>query len=582
VAELAVAKPAVSARARAPRPTVAALRERIGPPEIAFAALLALGAAIVLYETRGLNFFFDDWETILLRRGVSADVLLRPHGPHLSLIPILIYKVWLALFGASSYLPFRVMAALDMVLMGLVLGIACRRWWGPWWGLAPVAVLMTLGSGAISLMWSFEVCYAVADAAGVIALLALSKRSRNGDMVACVALATSLASCSQGIGFALGAAVLIVLRGNWRRSAWVVLIPSVLYGLWYLKYGHATSETHLSLWRGSLVYTLKSLSSTLAGALGVSTPSTSLPPQIDPSFGEPLAFAVIAVFVIAVARGWRPPPIFWAALSVAVSLWIASSLSDATGNRQPTDSRYLATSVMLLSVCVCTGLPRPRLQRSWTIGVVVALAVVCLTNAGQFISVRKEMLTASVDSRAQTGALLLMRGIVPANFIPGQQFGPGLINDVQAGPFFSAVDSFGTTADTPAQILAAGVGPSELADQALANGEEVGLAAAAGSESVATRAPPVLSGAATHKGGCLILGSGPVAIAAPAGKLELKATSRAPIVTAVGRFASAYDISLGQVPRGDTDTVTIPRDLAPQIPWRMQLSGVGGRVCAVA
>jgi hypothetical protein len=572
----------VSPGVREPRPAVATLRERIGPPEIAFAALLALGAVIVLYETRGLNFFFDDWETILWRRGFSAGVLLRPHGPHLSLIPILIYKLWLALFGASSYLPFRVMAALDMVTLGLVLGIACRRWWGRWWGLAPVALLMTLGSGAISLLWSFEVCYAVADAAGVIALVALSRRSRNGDIVACVALATSLASCSQGIGFVVGAAVLIVLRGNWRRSAWVVVIPGVLYALWYLKYGHATSETQLSLWRGSLVYTLKALSSTLAGALGVSTPSTDLPPQIDPSLGEPLAFAVIAVFVVALARGWRPPPIFWAALSVAVALWIASSLSDATGNRRPTDSRYLATSVMLLCVCLCTGVPHPRLRGAGAVAAVIALAVVCVTNAGQFLGVRNEMLSATVASRAQTGALLMLRGTVGPDFAPDAPFGPGLINDVYAGKFYSAVDAFGTTADTPAQLLAAGQGPSVLADRVLERGEVLGLVPASGAESVTTSAPTVMAGTVEHRGGCLILSSAPVVIEAAAGKLQLTASSRAPLAAAIGRFASGYEIPLGQVPAGRVDTVAVPRDREPQIPWRMQLSGAGGRVCRLA
>lgn len=565
------------------RARIAAARLRVGPPELAFAALLALGFAIVLYETRGTNFFFDDWETIIWRRGLSASVLLRPHGPHLSLIPILIYKLWLAIFGAGSYLPFRVMAGLDMVLMGLGLGIICRRWWGEWWGLAPVALLMTLGSGAIALMWSFEVCYAIADVAGLVALLALTRQTRRGDVTACVALVVSLASCSQGIGFLIGAALIIILRGNWRRGAWwVVVIPAVLYGLWYLKYGQSASETDLSLWRGSVAYSMKSFSSTLAGSLGLSTPSGDLPPRLDPTYGAPIAVGLIALFVVALWRGWRPPPLFWAALTVMVALWLASSVSNVGGIRQPTDSRYLATSFMLLAVCLCTGVPRPRLPRGGVIAAVAVLCVVCVTNAGQFASVRNEMLSASVDSRAQTGALLLMRGIVPYAFQPGIPFGPGLINDVYAGPYFSAVDAFGTTADTVPQLFAASEGARVLADQVLQKGEAIGLSAVSGPQSVASAPPRVLGGAARPDGGCLVLGGQPVEIAAPAGKLELTARPRTPLGVNAGRFASAYEISLGQVAAGQSETITVPGDRAPVNPWRIQVSGAGGRICDLA
>ncbi|MGO9972065.1 MAG: hypothetical protein ACLP01_04495 [Solirubrobacteraceae bacterium] len=556
---------------------------RIDASDATFAALLMLGAAIVLYETRGLSFFFDDWEFILDRRGISLDMFLLPHGPHLSALPILIYKIVLQLFGASSYVPLRMLAALDIVALGLITGIACRRLWGRWWGLVPVALLMTLGSGAISLLWSFQVGYSIADVAGLLSLMALSRRSPRGDAIACGALIVSLASASQGVGFLAGATVLVILRGNWRQSIWIVAVPAVLYGLWYLKYGHQNSETYLSLWRGSLVYVAQAFSSTLAGVSGLSTPTTDLPPQIDPSFGEPLALAAIVVLVIALWRGWRPPPLFWAAATTLVVLWLAASVSDLSGNRRPTDSRYLATNVMLLSVCVCAAVPRPRrLKRGGTIAVLAGLGIVCVTNAGQFTGMRNEMLSASVASRAELGGLLILRGLVPPDFSPAPPFLPGLINDVAAGTFYSAVDAFGTNADTPEQLLFTGEGTRELADQVIERGELIALRPTSTPAPTAAKPPGIDTGTAKASGGCLILGRGAVAIDLPAGAIQLTAAAGQPVTAAIARFATAYAIALGQVAAGTTATVRVPADRAPEVSWHMLVQGPGGRVCTVA
>ncbi len=266
---------------------------RWGAPEAAFAGLLALGALLVLVETRGLSFFADEWDFVVDRRGFSAHVLLSPHGPHLVFVPILIYKVLLGVFGASSYLAFRVLAAFDIVLLGFVLGLISRHYWGKWWGLAPVLLLVTLGPGGISLLWPFQTGYAISVAAGLITLVALTRTGRAADAIACGALIVSLASGSQGIGFIIGAALMLVLRGDWRRRWWVVGIPAALYALWYLKYGRQASESELSLWTTSLVYCMQALSVTIAGVLGLSSVS-SVTGLLDPTFGVPLALAALA------------------------------------------------------------------------------------------------------------------------------------------------------------------------------------------------------------------------------------------------------------------------------------------------
>jgi hypothetical protein len=530
-------------------------------PEAIFGVLLLLGAVIVFYETRGFNFYFDDWDFVLHRRGLSADVLLSPHGPHLVVVPILIYKALLKVFG-GTYLPFRVLSALDLVIMATALGVVCRRLWGRWWGLVPVLALVTLGSGSWTLLWSFEVEYAIANAAGLIALAALAFDWRWSRPLSCGLLILALASGSQGVGFLVGAVVVIALRRDRARAVWVVLVPAVLYGLWYLKYGHSASETHLSLWRDSLHYVMVSFASTISGILALGAPSNSLPPQLDPGFGEPVAIALIAGFVVALWRGWRPQRLFYGAIATMVALWVAASLSNLGGTRLPTDSRYLSTSAILLLVALCAAVPPPRLPRAGLVVVVLALLVLAVTNAGQYTAVRNQMLATSQDSRAQLGALLIMRGVVPAWFSPAPAFTAGLVNDVQAGVFYSAYDAFGgLPSDSVAQLERDPETPRQLADQALGRGEELGYA--------------FVSPGTAPTGTCQ---AAPVEFTARPGTYTFLPAPHSTLTAAAGRFAHTFDIPFGEVPSGRAATVHIPADRAPDVPWRIQVSG-RGRVC---
>ena len=569
---------AVSPTARHPGATRTS-RLDLSPSGAAFAGLLALGAILVLVQTRNLSFFGDDWDFVLDRRGLSPHVLLTPHGPHLSLIPILTYKLLLQVFG-SSYLPFRLLAALDLVLIAYVLGRVCRAKWGRWWGLAPVLLLVTLGQGGVTLLWSFQVGYALALAAGVIALLAVQRDETWADVLACGMLLLSLASASQGIGFTVGVAVMLVLRHGWRRRAWVVVVPAVLYGLWYLKYGHQYSETHLSLWKGSLTHVMQTLSATLGALVGLSqvTPQTG---TLDITFGVPLALGTVAAIAYAAWRGWRPRRLFWGAATTFLVVVVATSLSNSNGLRPPNDPRYLPPDAMLLLICLCAGAPRPRLARAGTIAACVVLAIVSATNAAQYDQQRTSLHGSDVISRAEIGATDILRGIVPPAFTPEQPGDPGVVVNVQAGPLFSAEDAFGPFGSTPATLLKQSEDTRQRADVVLRSGESLALSPAVNPGVGKTTPPGVLSGQARTDRGCVILTSGSVDIRTPIGTFLITAPSSGPVTVMVGRFATGYPIALGSVAPGTTAAVRVPADRAPQVPWRMSLGGPGGRVCAI-
>jgi len=561
-------------------------RRRLEAPELVFGVLLLLGAGIVLARTRGLSFYEDDWDFVLDRRGMSPSVLLRPHGPHLSLVPILIYKALLHTLGGGSYLPFRLLSVFDLLLVAGLLGLVARAWWGRWWSLAPVLLLVTLGQGGASALFSFQCGYAIATAAGLVALLCVVRGGRRDNILACAALIVSLSSASQGAGFTVGAAVILVTGRHPRRRAWVVVVPTILYALWYLKYGHQFSETHLALWHTTPVYEFQSLAATLGTLLGVSRLSPAA--VVEMTYGYPLAIAALAAAGYSYWRGWRPQPLFCGVAATLVVLWFAVAVSDTTEFfRPPNTPRYVETNALLVMVCLVTAIPRPRLPPWGSRVVVLILSVVAVANTTQYQQSWVYMLYSGLFSRAELGALLIMRGVVRPSFKPAvtNRDPGGLSGGVDAASFFIAYDSFGIVSDSPAQILGQREVVRDTVDGELARGEVSLTAAAATSTSTSTtvaKPPAVLGGTARTLRGCLLLRRATSVVGTPAGRYWLRASGREPLTIAMGRFGSVDSVALGAVPAGATAIVSIAHDHAPWVRWRMRLSGAGARVCAVS
>ena len=544
----------------------------------AFVAVLVLAVVIVLAETQGMSFFGDDWDFVVQRRGLSAHTLLTPHGPHLSLFPILLYKVLLKIFGGGSYLPFRLLSAFDLALLAFALGIACREWWGRWWGLVPVLLLVTLGPAGVSTLWSFQVGFALAVAFGVFALLALQRRRPEGDVICCACLIVSLGSGSQGVGFVVGAALMVVVTGDYRRRAWCVVLPAVLYLIWYLAIGHKYGETHLSLWPTALSYGMQALGVTAAAVCGLSSvvPSAGV---LDSTFAAPFAVAIVALVIVAAWRGWRPPPIFWGAAATAAVVWFAAAVSDFPPyGRPPTEPRYLASEAILVLICLCAAVPRPRLARGGVVIAAILLVVVCATNADQYRQQHRIFETGAQEQRAELGALELMRPFASPTYNPGT-VDANLVND-PAGQFFSAASTFGLREDGPVKIAQQPETTRESVDHILAP-NEVTLTLGPHASPTGVGSITVLSGSPRRRRGCLIIGSTTLDIDAIPGTYLISGSARYPSAVTAGRFATGYDYGIGTIPAGQAATVSVRSDLAPHVPWRLMLTGTGSRVCAI-
>ena len=166
-----------------------------------------------------LSFTADEWDYVLDRRGLSLDMLLRPHMDHIVLGPVAVYKVIQSIVGMEKLFPLR--AGLDCVFSrerdgALRLPAPPGRRLARPGGGPPRAVH---GTAREVTLWPVNMSFAAAMAAGIAALLALEIEDRRGDATACGLLVLGLAFSELAPFFLVGAAVSMVLaRRPWSRA----------------------------------------------------------------------------------------------------------------------------------------------------------------------------------------------------------------------------------------------------------------------------------------------------------------------------------------------------------------------------
>src|SRR5947207_5143984 len=108
--------------------------------------LLFAAAVVLLYAGRHLTFFYDEWDYVLGRRGSSVAAYLDPHNGHLSLFPVVVYKILFAIVGLRHYTPYRVAAIAVHLTCGVMLYTLARRRISPWLALVPTTLLLFMGT----------------------------------------------------------------------------------------------------------------------------------------------------------------------------------------------------------------------------------------------------------------------------------------------------------------------------------------------------------------------------------------------------------------------------------------------------
>lgn len=556
-------------------------------PTLLFAALAAVSAALLLVLGSRLTFLLDDWEFLVYRPGFTDEAILGPHNEHIVVLPILIYKALLATLGMESALPFRVASTAMFIISVALFFVYLRRRVGDWLALAAAASILFLGAAWEDLLWPFQIGYFGSMACGLGMLLALDREDRRGDVTACVLLALAVAFSSLGLPFVVAAAIAVATgaRAAWLARAYVVGVPLALFALWWLGWGRE-ADTSISLANIATapLFVIDGFASSIASVLGLATPrDEDTIAALD--WGRPLLAAAV---VLAGWRLWtlgRVPRGLLIVGGLALCFWLLAGINEKPG-RTATASRYVYVGAIFSWLIAAELLRGVRLP--WR-GLLAVFAVTALAVASNLSYLRESYQSYKGTSdleRADLGALEIARETVDPSFRLDEDIAQTAYVGIEAGPYFAAVDDYGSPAFTPAEIATAEEPPRVAADIVLSRALGITFTPQAEAGGPAGPAPVVLGEAVAGSGpesGCLELDPAPPdspwVVVLPPGGAVIEARSDSAEIR-LRRFATeSFPVEAGTVRPGRAAALAIPPDLAAQ-PWQLELRSSGAsRIC---
>ncbi len=305
---------------------------------------------------------------------LSVEYLLAPHNSHLQLGGKLVYEALFAIFG-GDYTPFRVFELLAvLVVVALFFELARVRIGDPA-ALLLAILLCFLGAAWEALIWPFDLHTVCALAAGLGGLLALERGGRRADPVVCLLLVLSTAFVELGIAFVAGVTVSILIGPERWRRIWIVAVPVVLFGAWYV-WARRFEITPIGLEAagdvpGAVFDSLRAVLMSLTGRIPTGD-SVPVPVVGLTTFGAVLAVIALLGFALRLRRGSLPPTI-WPVLAVLLAYWTFIGLA----GRDPDASRYILAGAILVLLVAADALRdrRPGWAGIAALALVVALAL---------------------------------------------------------------------------------------------------------------------------------------------------------------------------------------------------------------
>jgi len=515
------------------------------------AGLLALSLIAMVYLLQAGHdtiAFYDEWDWISRRRGVTADTLLSPHNGHLSLVPVVIYKALLQVAGLTNYWVFRVVLVLAHLACVALVFLLARGRVGTVGAAFAAGFVAVLGAAGDDLLWAFQLGFVLGVACGLGALLALDRGTRRADAAAAVLLALSLACASVGAAFIIAAAVEIALDPRRRERWWVIAAPLALYAAWYLGYGE--SQIRRDNLGETPVFAAESGAAAAGGVVGLTL-----------EYGRVLLVGLAAVVIGYLSRTEAPASRLVALAVAAPAVWVLTGLSRAQFN-EPAAPRYIYTGAVLLVLLVCELARGRRIVRpaqALMLGGLLTFAAVA--NAHTIDKWGGSLRAHADELRARAGALALLGDRVQ----PELEFAPVVAPQLQARNILSAQKDFGQIGLSPAELRSAPQSQGAAADDVLVRGQALTTQAVAPS-----RAP--VTGACRRTNP-----TGPdnrLDVVVPEGD-TVRISARAPAGVLARRFAKEFSQTpAAEIPAGGTILVRAGDDAA-DVPWRLQVASSG-------
>jgi hypothetical protein len=541
---------------------------RRNAPTLLLGVALVASAALVCALCWNLTFFQDTWAFLLDRQSNEPKFFLAPHNEHIVVIPVVITKVLLELFGMTSGKPEMFAATALLVANGALLFFYVRRRVGPWLALMAACLLLFLGSGWPILLWPFENEFTGAVTGGLAMLLLLDRDTRRADAWACVALVVAILFGSLGTAFVVAAAVDVFIKRKergWGR-AYVFLVPFLVYAAWWLGWGHE-AETHLTLRNilASPAYVMEGFASALGSLAGLSTTPVNSPGR--PEWGQPLV--IVALALIGFGQ-WRRPGFartLWPVAAAGLVYWLLAAFNYMPG-REASANRYVYAGALFILLIAANLLRDVRFSRN---GLLVA-GVVTVAAIGPNIAQMKDgadwLKGQTVLTRADIGAMEIARPTIPPTFSLGsvEATGTASLAVVQAKKYFEAIDRWGSPAYSPEELATTAPEPGPFyADIVLSQALPL---------STETELEAFDRGSAAEN--CTVLPAGSVApdseVEVGPGLTRIEVAPGPPAGFSLRRFATGeYPVPTEGAPGESTTTLTIPRDNAPRYPWYLHV-----------
>jgi hypothetical protein len=536
--------------------------------EVAVGLAMLVATGLIFYATKGQGFAIDElpyYAHIALKDGVtvhyetsfSPQYLLAPFNGHLQVGGRFIYEAVFATVGAH-YTAFVLLNALAICAGVGVFFVFARRRIGDLAALAPCLLLLFFGIAREQFLWPFDLHTSLALAAGLGGLLSLERGGRNGDVLACLLLIVSTSMIETGLAFVVGAAVLIALGADRLRRAWIVVVPVVLYGIWWVWASRFNqSETELS----NVVQVPKTAFNSIAVVLGSLTGTNSVQASTFgtevTTLGKALAVAALVGLVVRISRGGLPRTI-WVWLAVAASYWALL----AVGDRPPQSTRYLLVSAVLVLLIAADCFRRPLSNRVGAVLVVLALLPLPANIDSMLTGKDENILRTDIPKSRAEFAMLELAGdrVDPAYVVSADplvaEAGGGLYQGIPAGAYLASAAKNGSIAYSLDELRGQPEEIRAIADAALVGAVPVKLepSTAPGAGETCRTAKPGKGGAAVAQ--------------LPTGEVRVRVSGPGTPLIGLRRFATAGPgVPVARLRPGGWAALNLPRD--GEQPWEL-------------
>jgi hypothetical protein len=501
---------------------------------------------------RGFTFFLDDWNLVV----DPAGHLLVPHFGHLSLVPKVLYRLLLVVFGLHSYGPFRLMGCVAFAVLGVSLYLYLRARLSSWLAcFVAVGFIWFSQSDLFPPLFAVLVNYTIPLAATIGIWALLDRRSWRADWFASALLGLALASSAVGLMAAIAvAAEFLVARAPWRR--WLRFAPPVLVWLvWYVKYHQALAPIGSA--KDVLVFTLREFNDTVAAVAGGSLLA-----------GWLLVSMVAVGLIVAVRQRVRPhatsrrfgdlmpviqTPTFTpraaGALTAAIGFAVATAITRRTifGAQNANVGRYLWVIAFFLVIAFTECFPLARL------GPLLALL------AGVLLIVNGVVLADNLDNQRADrldyqGIIQPLQAATQAVGTHGNRIIPISIVPIRASQYLTAVSKYGAPPGTTGRPAGSEHGKLQADQRMIADLD------------IAARSAGYLPAV------CRALNVSRPETVIRSGTLLFLRTAQSPVSVKLRRYAATYSNPAIAVLASQTlNFVSLPRDHS-SVPWTFQFT----------